>query len=82
MEAGLVREALKTWQDNYIHVEGVMDEFVTLKERTKYLRDEVWFYIYLIISSFHWVIFCMHSDTNILLQFSVSIVLSITEMPT
>lgn len=41
MEAGSVREALKTWQDNYIHVQGVMDEFVTLKERTKYLRDEV-----------------------------------------
>lgn len=44
MEAGSVREALKTWQDNYIHVQGVMDEFVTLKERTKYLRDEVRFY--------------------------------------
>lgn len=44
MEAGSVREALKTWQDNYIHVQGVMDEFVTLRERTKYLRDEVWLY--------------------------------------
>ncbi|KAJ7390170.1 hypothetical protein OS493_026677 [Desmophyllum pertusum] len=41
MEAGSVREALKIWQDNYIHVQGVMDEFVTLRERTKYLRDEV-----------------------------------------
>ena len=44
MEAGSVRDALKTWQDNYIHVQGVMDEFVTLRERTKYLRDEVRFY--------------------------------------
>lgn len=43
MDARSVREALKTWQDNYIHVQGVMDEFVTLKERTKYLRDEVQF---------------------------------------
>lgn len=41
MDARSVREALKTWQDNYIHVQGVMDEFVTLRERTKYLRDEV-----------------------------------------
>lgn len=41
LEAASVREALKTWQDNYIHVQGVMDEFVSLKERTKYLRDEV-----------------------------------------
>lgn len=41
MEAASVREALKTWQDNYIHVQGVMDEFVSLRERTKYLRDEV-----------------------------------------
>ena len=36
-----VREAIKIWQDNYIHVQGIMDEFVTLRERTKYLRDEV-----------------------------------------
>ena len=41
MEAASVRESLKTWQDNYIHVQGVMDEFVSLRERTKYLRDEV-----------------------------------------
>ena len=36
-----MRESMKTWQDNYIHVQGVMDEFVSLRERTKYLRDEV-----------------------------------------
>lgn len=41
MDASSVREAIKTWQDNYIHVQAVMDEFVTLRERTKYLRDEV-----------------------------------------
>ena len=41
MDAVSVREAIKIWQDNYIHVQGIMDEFVTLRERTKYLRDEV-----------------------------------------
>lgn len=41
MDASSVREAIKTWQDNYIHVQAVMDEFVTLRERTKYLRAEV-----------------------------------------
>lgn len=40
-EAASVRECLKTWQENYIDVESVMDEFVSLRERTKYLRDEV-----------------------------------------
>ena len=32
---------MKIWQDNYVHVQAVMDEFVSLRERTKYLRDEV-----------------------------------------
>ena len=41
LEASSVRDALKTWQDNYVNVQGVMDEFVSLRERTKYLRDEV-----------------------------------------
>ncbi|XP_048575973.1 formin-like protein isoform X2 [Nematostella vectensis] len=40
-EATAVREALKIWRDNYINVQNVMDEFVTLRERSKYLRDEV-----------------------------------------
>lgn len=41
MEATSVRQCLKTWQENYINVQNVMDEFVSLRERTKYLRDEV-----------------------------------------
>lgn len=41
MEAASVRQCLKTWQENYINVQNVMDEFVSLRERTKYLRDEV-----------------------------------------
>lgn len=41
VEAKTVRDALKTWRDGYINVQKVMDEFVTLRERTKYLRDEV-----------------------------------------
>ncbi|XP_031555885.1 formin-like protein 3 isoform X2 [Actinia tenebrosa] len=41
VEAKTVRDALKTWRDGYINVQSVMDEFVSLRERTKYLRDEV-----------------------------------------
>ncbi|KAK3756002.1 hypothetical protein QZH41_013189 [Actinostola sp. cb2023] len=41
VEAQSVREALNMWRGNYINVQNVVDEFVTLRERTKYLRDEV-----------------------------------------
>lgn len=63
MEAGSVREALKIWQDNYIHVQGVMDEFVTLRERTKYLRDEVRNIAAAVFSNYllHLIVYTVHT---------------------